>query len=107
VTSTIAHDLPLGKKANQGCNTCHSIDSVLMNRLYRYVSDVKPKLGFNNSPLLQDGYVMGGNRHKWTDIAAYFLMAVGVTLVLAHGGWRLARRRRSSASQSDSAGAEE
>lgn len=107
VKTTVAHDLPLGKKANQGCNTCHSIDSVLMKRLYRYVTDIDPKLGFNNSPLLQDGYVMGGNRHKWTDIAAYLLMTIGVALVLAHGVWRIVGRRRSSASPPDSVGAEE
>lgn len=97
VKMTVAHDLPMGKKANQGCNTCHSIDSVLMSRLHRYVADTSSKIGFRNSPLLQDGYVMGGNRHKWTDIAAYAIVSFGLTLVLAHGGWRIIGRRRSSA----------
>lgn len=107
VKPAVAHDLPLGKKANQGCNTCHSIDNVLMTRLYRYVADTSPKLGFRNSPLLQDGYVMGGNRHKWTDIAAYLLVSFGLTLVLAHGGWRILGRRRRSFAPSEIQGAEE
>lgn len=96
VMATVAHDLPEGRKADQGCNTCHSIDSVLLTRLYRYASDSGSGLGFHNSRMLQDGYVMGGNRHKWTDVAAYLLMSLSLTLVLVHGGWRALARWRSS-----------
>lgn len=95
VMTKVAHDLPKGKGADQGCNTCHSIDSVLLTRLYRYAEGGGQKLGFHNSRMLQDGYVMGGNRHKWMDIAAYLLMSVGFTLVLTHGGWRALARWRS------------
>jgi hypothetical protein len=107
VKATVAHDLPRGKKADQGCNTCHSIDNVLMTRLYRYVNDSDTTFGFRNAALLQDGYVMGGNRHKWTDIAAYLLMGFGLVLVLAHSGWRIIGQRQSSAAEPDGAGAEQ
>lgn len=100
--ATVAHDLPEGRKADQGCNTCHSIDSVLLTRLYRYAGDSAPRLGFHNSRMLQDGYVMGSNRHKWTDLAAYLLMSLGFAIVFAHGGWRaLARWRSRSASNTE------
>lgn len=89
VRVTVAHDLPLGKKADQGCNSCHSIDSVLITRLYRYVTGSGPDLGFHNAPMLREGYVMGANRHHWTDNAVYLLMSLGMSLVLAHGGWRV------------------
>lgn len=94
VTSAVTHDLPLGKKADQGCNTCHSIDSVLLTRLYRYVDTSASKLGFHNARIMEDGYVLGANRHKWTDLAAYALMSLGLALVLAHGAWRLLARRQ-------------
>lgn len=95
VTSAVTHDLPLGRGADQGCNTCHSIDSVLLGRLYRYVANTgSDTLGFNNSRMLQDGYVMGANRHRWTDAAAFLLMSLGLGLVLAHGGWRILSRRQ-------------
>ena len=93
VASTVAHDLPLGKKADQGCNTCHSLDSVLLTRLYRYVDTSGSELGFHNVRILKDGYVAGANRHKWTDLAAYALMSLGLALVLAHGAWRVLARR--------------
>lgn len=102
VTSTVAHDLPAGKGADQGCNTCHSIDSVLLSRLYRYVGDTGSNtLGFNNSRMLQNGYVMGANRHRWTDAAAFLLMSLGFGLVLAHGGWRILSRRQSALSNAE------
>ncbi|HMN37694.1 MAG TPA: cytochrome c3 family protein [Hyphomicrobium sp.] len=94
VTAAVAHDLPKGKKADQGCNTCHSVDSVLMTRLYRYVRDAEQSLGFNNTRLLQDAYVMGATRQKWTDFTVYLAMGLGLVLVLAHGAWRILSRRR-------------
>lgn len=94
VKTKVAHDLPKGKAADQGCNTCHSVDSVLLTRLYRYTDVVEPRLGFHNTRLLQDGYVMGGTRNKWLDIAAYLLMSVGFALVLTHGGWRIVAKRK-------------
>jgi len=92
VKPNVAHDLPKGKAADQGCNSCHSLDSALLRRLYRYAGDSGSALGFHNARLLQDGYVMGANRNRWTDIAAYLLMSLGLVLVLVHGGWRIGAR---------------
>lgn len=94
VSSAVSHDLPLGKKADQGCNTCHSVDSVLLKRLYRYVDTTSSRLGFRNERILQEGYVIGANRHRWTDAVAYGLMSLCLALVLAHGAWRILARRR-------------
>lgn len=103
VTTRVAHDLPTGEGANQGCNTCHSIDSVLTARLYRYVENVGSLLGFANPRVLQDGYVMGANRHRGTDLAAYLLMSLALALVLAHGVWRLLARWRAAPRQPEQA----
>jgi len=96
VATKVAHDLPKGMKADQGCNTCHSINSVLLSRLYRYASAPEgATAGFHNTAILRDGYVMGATRNRWTDIAAYLFVTAGLVLVGVHGGWRiLARRRR-------------
>lgn len=95
VTKAVTHDLPKGKGADQGCNSCHSIDSVLLTRLYRYADTTQSKLGFHNTRLLEDGYVMGANRHRWTDVTAYLLMSFTFALVFTHGGWRIwARGKR-------------
>lgn len=95
VATKVAHDLPKGMKAHQGCNTCHSIDSVLLSRLYRYASAPEgTAAGFHNAGIMKDGYVMGANRNRWTDVAAYLFVTAGLVLVGAHGGWRILARRR-------------
>lgn len=95
VSPTVAHDLPLGRKADQGCNTCHSIDSIEVRRLYRYVDNAHAtKAGFHNAALMKNGYVMGANRNRWADLAAYLLVSMGLVLVLAHGGWRMLARKQ-------------
>jgi len=95
VAGNVAHDLPKGMKADQGCNTCHSLDSVLLRRLYRFVDGPNAtKAGFHSAAIMKDGYVMGANRNRWTDLAAYLLLTTGLVFVFAHGGWRILARRR-------------
>jgi hypothetical protein len=99
VRVTVAHDLPEGRGADQGCNSCHSIDSVLMRRLYRHEPAPQQSLGFHNERMLVDSYVMGAHRHRAMDWATVALMAGSILLVVVHSGLRLAtwvgRRTRS------------
>lgn len=92
VTKAVMHDLPEGKKANQGCNSCHSIDSVLTQRLYRYVKN-STALGFENPRLLKDNYMMGAHRHRWLDLAAYVLVGALTLFILLHVALRMRYRR--------------
>lgn len=94
VKTTVAHDLPEGKGADQGCNSCHSINSVLMGRLYRYEPPPVQTLGFHNATMLPDSYIMGAHRHWAMDWATYVLVGVSTLLILVHSGLRLAARRR-------------
>lgn len=94
VTMAVAHDLPEGKKADQGCNSCHSVDTVLAGRLYRYVEDSISDRGFENARLLQDNYIMGAHRHRWADLTAYVLTGVITLLIGLHVGMRLYFRSR-------------
>ena len=93
VTSVVAHDLPEGKKADQGCNSCHSIDTILAKRLYRYVKS-DDGLGFENAKLLRDNYIMGAHRHRWADLAAYALTALVLAFIALHTGLRAYFRSR-------------
>lgn len=94
VTTTVAHDLPEGKEADQGCNSCHSVSTILAERLYRYINDPNRTFGFRNAKILQDSYVMGANRNVWTDWATYILVGLSTLLVITHGGLRLFYRLR-------------
>ena len=93
VKKAVMHDLPEGKKADQGCNSCHSIDTILAGRLYRYV-ERSNALGFENARLLQDNYIMGAHRHRWVDLAAYFLTGFVTLIIGFHLGLRTYFRRR-------------
>lgn len=102
VWMTVTHDLPKGKGADQGCNSCHSVNTVLADRLYRYVTDLERTLGFRNAKMLRDNYTMGANRHRWADWATYVLIGLSILGILVHGGLRIFyrwRRRWSKESQ--------
>lgn len=89
VFTTVAHDLPEGKAADQGCNSCHSASSILTDRLYRYVNDPERTMGFRNAKILPDNYTMGAHRNVWTDWATYILVGLTLLAILVHGGLRL------------------
>ena len=94
VFTTVAHDLPEGKGADQGCNSCHSADTILTERLYRYVNDPKRTLGFRNAKILPDNYTMGAHRNFWTDWMTYILTGLCMLAILLHGGLRVFYRWR-------------
>lgn len=93
VVETVAHDLPEGMKADQGCNSCHSIDTILAKRLYRYVKKSNA-LGFENAEILNDNYVMGAHRHRWAVWVTYVLVGFASVVLGVHWGLRAYFRRR-------------
>lgn len=93
VTETVAHDLPEGIKADQGCNSCHSVDTILANRLYRYVKESNA-LGFENSKILTDNYIMGAHRHRWADWMTFLLIGLTAVVIGIHLAFRAYFRRR-------------
>ncbi len=86
---TVTHDLPEGMEADQGCNTCHSIDSIMTSRLYRYQDEPDRTLGFHNAAMLTDNYNMGANRNRMTDWATYIIVGLCTLIILMHGGLRI------------------
>ena len=91
----ISHQI-LGKdQAERKCLACHSADSSLKTRLYRHlVSEERQRLGFANSVILANSYVLGATRHALID--TLLMIAFGAMLVglLAHGVGRIVARRR-------------
>lgn len=91
---TVTHDLPEGMEADQGCNTCHSIDSIMVRRLYRYEDEPGRTLGFHNSVMLSDSYTMGALRHRLADWTGYVMVGLSTLVILVHGGLRIISRRK-------------
>ena len=75
-------------------SACHSADSSLKARLYRHlVSEERERLGFANSIILADSYVLGATRNTLLDTV--LMIAFGAMLVglLVHGVGRIVARR--------------
>ena len=82
----LSHEILNKDKAEKNCLTCHSANSTLKTRLYRHlVKEEQEKLGFANSIILAQSYVLGATRHAVLDtliLGAFAAMLLGL---LAHG----------------------
>lgn len=93
----LSHEIVNKKKAERKCVTCHSVDSQLNLRLYRYMAEGENhNYGFLNSIFLRQSYVIGATRNPLIDTLITGLAAVTLAGVLLHGLLRLiaARIRR-------------
>jgi hypothetical protein len=96
----VSHEILDKEKAERNCVTCHSQDTALRVRLYRHVAeDETGRMGFLNSALLGDVYVIGATRNAFLDNLALWLVGLTLGGVLLHGLIRFLatpfRRRRS------------
>ena len=89
----ISHEILAKDRAEKKCVACHSADSSLKVRLYRHlVSEERERLGFANSIILADSYVLGATRNALLD--SVLMIAFGAMLValLVHGVGRVIAR---------------
>ena len=89
----ISHEILNKDKAEKKCLTCHSANSSLKTRLYRHlVTEEQQRLGFANSVILANSYVLGVTQHPLLDtliLIAFGAMFLGL---LAHGLGRVIAR---------------
>ena len=99
MAKTLSHEIVGKEKAEKQCLSCHSADSSLKTRLYRHlVKEEQQRLGFTNSVILSNSYVLGATRHPQLDFLVLAAFAVMIVGLLAHGVGRivasLLRRRK-------------
>lgn len=94
----LSHEILDKERAQRDCVTCHSQDTELRARLYRYTQTEANQLGFVNSALLGDAYVIGATRNVHIDRIAVWLIVLTLGGVVVHGLIRILagifRRRR-------------
>ena len=94
----LSHEILDKERAERDCVTCHSQDTELRTRLYRYTQTEANELGFLNSALLGDTYVIGATRNVHIDRLAIWLLGLTLAGVAVHGLIRILagiiRRRR-------------
>jgi len=77
VRISVSHEVLPKDKAEKLCVSCHSRDSSLSTRLYRYLveEDRLSKVGFLNGYVLTDAYVVGATRNEWLDKLSLLIVA--------------------------------
>jgi hypothetical protein len=94
----LSHEILDKERAQRDCVTCHSQDTELSARLYRYTQTEANELGFVNSALLGDAYVIGATRNVYIDRVAVWLIVLTLAGIAVHGVIRILagifRRRR-------------
>lgn len=92
----LSHEILDKDKAEKRCVSCHSANSSLRTRLYRHMAkDEQQRLGFANSVILSNSYVIGATRHPLLDGIVVGLAILTLLGVSVHGALRvLAARRR-------------
>lgn len=97
--SILSHEIVPAERAEKNCVSCHSANSTLRVRLYRHlVEEERETVGFINSVILNEAYVIGATRNRYLDMAFGLVAAVVVGGIGLHGLARfvagLRRRRR-------------
>jgi len=97
--SILSHEILPAERAERNCVSCHSANSTLRVRLYRHlVEEERETVGFINSVILNEAYVIGATRNRYLDMAFGLAAAVVVGGIALHGLARfvagLRRRRR-------------
>lgn len=87
----ISHEILPKEKAEKNCVSCHSQDSTLRTRIYRYLvrGDRLGEAGFVNSFLLTDAYVVGATRNEWLDRASFVAAALVLAGIFLHAALRI------------------
>ena len=91
------HRILDAEHAVRHCEDCHSANSILLTKLYKYtVQENRQKLGFINSVALNDAYIIGMTRNIILDRLSFTLLGLMLLGLAAHGfgRWYSARRRR-------------
>lgn len=98
----ISHQILNKDKAEKNCLSCHSASSTLKTRLYRHlVKEEQQRLGFANSVILSNSYVLGATRHPVLDTLVLGAFAVMLLGLLAHGLGRFLTRGKRREQDSD------
>ena len=98
----LSHQILDKENAEKNCLSCHSANSSLKTRLYRHlVKAEQEKLGFTNSIILAQSYVLGATRHPLLDTLVLGAFAAMLLGLLAHGLGRLIARHKQGGKNND------
>lgn len=78
-TMMVSHKILPKEQAVKLCSDCHSTNSILKDKLYKYtVQQSRGDNGFYNAVIMNEAYVIGANRNRYFNILS--LIVFGLTL---------------------------
>ncbi|MCI0625529.1 MAG: nitrate reductase [Acidobacteria bacterium] len=94
-TETLSHQILGAKQAERNCVACHTKDSILLTKLYRFRSqEERQRSGLAASVLFNEAYIPGMTRKLFLHRINLALFTLTVAGIGAHGWARWRSRRR-------------
>ncbi len=90
------HLILSAKSAVRECVECHTANSALREKLFRHMAAEDRQLGFVNSVILNNYYMVGATQNKLLDNVMWSLFGLSFLGICVHGAARMATRSRQS-----------
>lgn len=85
-----SHDILPPERTIKRCESCHSMNSMLMNTLYRHQKTLsREKYGFINGTILSDAYVIGVTRNIYLNMISIGIFLLVIIGILIHASLRV------------------
>lgn len=85
-TLDLSHEVLNKDRAEKNCVTCHTQNTALRTRLYRWQAETEgARLGFINSAIIGQAYVIGATRNTYFDYLGIALVVLALGGVALHG----------------------
>jgi len=93
-TLMVSHRILPKEQAVHLCSDCHSTNSILRDKLYKYVAkQSRSTHGYYNSIFLNESYVIGANRNKIVNIISLLIIGAAVLGISIHIGFRISKKK--------------
>ncbi len=89
----IAHNVQTKDKAVKRCVECHSQNSLLLASLYKFqAKESRNKLGFVNSAILNNSYIIGANRNYYLNVISLIIFGCVLAGIAFHSTLRIIKK---------------
>lgn len=93
-TLNVSHKILSKEFAVRECAECHSSNSLLEGKLYKYrAKEIRSSKGFYNALIMNEAYVIGANRNKYLNNISLLIFGLTLGGILIHIVMRIVKRK--------------
>ncbi|MBI9068940.1 MAG: cytochrome c3 family protein [Salinivirgaceae bacterium] len=93
-TIMVSHRILPKDQAVHLCSDCHSTNSILRDKLYKYAAQQsRSDNGYYNSVILNEAYVIGANRNKYLNIISLLFFGAALLGISIHIIFRIIKKK--------------